>query len=110
VPKVTFIGAGSTVFAQNLTGDILSSPALRDTTELALMDIDPERLRTSETVASRVVDALGSKATVTATTDRRAAFDGADCVVTMMQVGGYRPAACACRSRFTEARAHRRRP
>jgi alpha-galactosidase len=92
VAKVAFIGAGSTVFAQNLTGDILSSPALRDTTELALMDIDPERLRTSETVASRVVTALGSKATVTATTDRRAALDGADYVVTMMQVGGYRPA------------------
>jgi alpha-galactosidase len=92
VARVTFIGAGSTVFAQNLTGDLLSSPALRDTTELTLMDIDPERLRTSEIVASRVADALGSKATITATTDRRVALDGADYVVTMLQVGGYRPA------------------
>lgn len=90
--KVTFIGAGSTVFAQNLTGDILSSPALRDTTTLALMDIDEERLRTSEVVARKVAEAVGAKAQVTATTDRRAALDGADYVVTMMQVGGYRPA------------------
>ena len=90
--KVAFIGAGSTVFARNLTVDLLSFDALRDTTELALMDIDEERLRTSETVARRAADSLGSRAGITATTDRRAALDGADYVVTMMQVGGYRPA------------------
>jgi alpha-galactosidase len=90
--KVAFVGAGSTVFARNLTGDILSAPALRDTTTLALMDVDPERLRTSEVVARRVAEALGSRATIEATTDRRAALDGADYVVTMLQVGGYRPA------------------
>ena len=92
MPKVTFIGAGSTVFAQNLTGDLLGLPALRDTTTLALMDVDPERLRTSEIVARRVAETLGSRATIEATTDRRAALDGADYVITMMQVGGYRPA------------------
>ena len=48
MPKVAFIGAGSTVFARNLTVDLLSFDALRDSTELALMDIDEERLRTSE--------------------------------------------------------------
>jgi len=41
--KITFIGAGSTVFAKNLLGDILSFPELADST-ISLMDIDPERL------------------------------------------------------------------
>ncbi|HEY3543246.1 MAG TPA: alpha-glucosidase/alpha-galactosidase [Gaiellaceae bacterium] len=92
MPKVAFIGAGSTVFARNLTIDLLGFEALRDSTELALMDIDEERLRTSETVARRVADHFDSRAIITATSDRRAALDGADYVVTMMQVGGYRPA------------------
>jgi alpha-galactosidase len=92
VPRVTFIGAGSTVFARNLTIDLLGFEALRDTTELVLMDIDEERLRTSETVARRVAEHFGAHASITATTDRRAAIDGADYVVTMVQIGGYRPA------------------
>ena len=92
MPKIAFIGAGSTVFAQNLIGDILGFDALRDTTTLALMDVDEQRLRTSEVVAHRVAEALGSSAHVEATTDRRAALDGAEYVITMMQVGGYRPA------------------
>jgi len=92
MPKVAFIGAGSTVFARNLTIDLLGFESLRDTAELALLDIDEERLRTSETVARRVAGHFGSRATITATNDRRAALDGADYVVTMMQVGGYRPA------------------
>ena len=92
MPKVAFIGAGSTVFARNLTSDLLGFEALRDSTELALMDIDEERLETSETVARRVAAAVGSRAAIAATTDRRAALDGADYVVTMLQVGGYVPA------------------
>jgi alpha-galactosidase len=92
MPKVAFIGAGSTVFARNLTVDLLGFETLRDTTELTLMDVDEERLRVSETVARRVADHFDSRAIVTATTDRRAAVDGADYVVTMFQVGGYEPA------------------
>jgi len=45
--KITFLGAGSTVFAKNVLGDSILSPALRDS-EFALYDIDPERLRDSE--------------------------------------------------------------
>ena len=45
--KIAFIGAGSTVFAKNLMGDILSYPELADS-HIALMDIDPERLKTSK--------------------------------------------------------------
>ena len=88
--KITFIGAGSTVFAKNLLGDILSFPELADA-EIALFDIDPERLHTSEIVAHKVADALGAKPTITATTDREAALDGADYALNMIQVGGYKP-------------------
>jgi alpha-galactosidase len=87
--KVAFIGAGSTVFAKTLIGDLLSFPELADDLTLALMDVDDERLRTSEVVASRLA---GPGVRVQATLDRRAALDGADYVVTMIQVGGYRPA------------------
>ena len=55
------------------------------------MDIDAERLRTAEVVTSRLIDAHGAGARVEATTDRRAALDGADYVVTSFQVGGYKP-------------------
>jgi len=88
--KITFIGAGSTVFAKNLLGDILSFPELAGA-DIRLHDIDEERLRTSEIVAHRVAHALGVRPRLTATTDRRRALDGADYVITMIQVGGYKP-------------------
>jgi alpha-galactosidase len=84
------IGAGSTVFAKNLLGDILSFPELKDS-HIALMDIDSERLRTSEIVAHKVGAAVGACPTITAHTDRRAAMEGADYVINMIQVGGYKP-------------------
>ena len=89
--KITFIGAGSTVFARRLLTDILSFPELAES-EIALHDIDAERLRTSEVVAGRVAEALGAHPTITATTERRAALNGADYAICMIQVGGYRPA------------------
>ncbi|MBI5876615.1 MAG: alpha-glucosidase/alpha-galactosidase [Chloroflexi bacterium] len=88
--KIAFIGAGSTVFAKNLLGDILSFPELSGA-QIALMDIDPERLRTSEIVALKVAAATGAHPQVTATADRRAALDGADYVISMFQVAGYKP-------------------
>ena len=88
--KITFIGAGSTVFAKNLLGDILSFPELADST-ISLMDIDPERLRTSEIVAHKVADFFSAKPKIEATLDRRAALDGADYAISMFQVGGYKP-------------------
>ena len=89
--KIAFIGAGSTVFAKNLIGDILSFPELANST-ISLMDIDPERLRTSQIVAHRMADFLGAKPVIEATLDRRAALDGADYALSMFQVGGYKPA------------------
>jgi alpha-galactosidase len=84
--KVTLIGAGSTVFARTLISDLVSFPDLADGLAVALMDIDAERLRATE----RMTAAAG--VAVEATLDRRAALVGADYVLTMFQVGGYRPA------------------
>jgi alpha-galactosidase len=89
--KITFLGAGSTVFAQNLLGDLLSFPEFADAT-FSLFDIDPKRLRTTEVVARRMAERLGIRPTIEAKTDRRAALDGADYAIGMYQVGGYRPA------------------
>jgi alpha-galactosidase len=90
MPKIAMIGAGSTVFAKNLLGDILSFPELAES-HVALMDIDAERLRVSEIVAHKVGTAVGSHPKITAHTDRRAALEGADYVINMIQVGGYEP-------------------
>jgi len=90
MPKIAFIGAGSTVFAKNLLGDIFSFPELGDAT-ISLMDIDEGRLATSEIVAHKVAETLAAHPTIVATTDRRAALDGADYAICMIQVGGYKP-------------------
>ncbi|HET9492776.1 MAG TPA: alpha-glucosidase/alpha-galactosidase, partial [Chloroflexia bacterium] len=90
MPKITFIGAGSTVFAKSLLGDILMFPELAGST-ISLFDIDPERLRVSEQVARALARSLGANPTIEATTDRRQALDGADYAINMIQVAGYRP-------------------
>jgi alpha-galactosidase len=86
--KVALIGAGSTVFARTLIGDLLSFPELADGLTIALMDIDADRLDASERIASM----LAPDVNVEATLDRRTALADADYVLTMFQVGGYRPA------------------
>ena len=88
--RIVFIGAGSTVFARNLMGDILSFPELSSST-IVLHDINEERLRTSEIVGHKIIETLGVTAKIEATTDRRAALAGANYVITMFQVGGYKP-------------------
>ena len=88
--KIAFIGAGSTVFAKNLLGDILSFPELANST-ISLMDIDPVRLRTSEIVAHKVAEFFEARPKIEATLDRRQALDGADYAISMFQVGGYKP-------------------
>jgi alpha-galactosidase len=90
-PTITFIGAGSTVFARNLLGDLLSYPELAQA-DIRLHDINTERLRASEIMAHKLAQAVGAAPRITATTDRRAALDGAGYVLTMFQVGGYEPA------------------
>jgi len=90
MPKIVFLGAGNTVFAKNLLGDILSFPALSEST-IALHDIDPERLDTTRVVGERIAKSLGVHPTIETHSDRRAALDGADYAIGMFQVGGYEP-------------------
>lgn len=87
---ITFIGAGSTVFTKNISGDILRRKELRDAT-IRLMDIDPKRLEESEIVVGKMAQTLGGHATVQTYTDQRRALEGADFVVCCFQVGGYDP-------------------
>ena len=86
--RIAFVGAGSVVFTKNLLGDIVDHPALRDV-EIALHDIDPDRLATAEAMARYVARELGAAPRISAHLDRRAAIDGSDFVLNMVQIGGY---------------------
>ncbi len=88
--KISFIGAGSTVFARNILSDCLSYPELSDGTYV-LFDINEERLRASETMAHHMAKAWNVNPTIIATTDPEKALEGADYAVNMIQVGGYDP-------------------
>ncbi len=93
--KITFLGAGSTVFAKNVLGDVLLTPALRKNLEIALYDIDETRLEESYIVIdkinrkyndgdAKIYKYLGVK-------DRKNALKDAKFVVNAIQVGGYEP-------------------
>ena len=90
-PKITFIGAGSSVFMKNIVGDLLQRPALAGA-RIALMDINEQRLEDSAVIAGKLVSTLGVPATIETFTDQRRALDGADFVVVCFQIGGYEPA------------------
>ena len=94
MPKIAFMGAGCTVFAKNILGDSMLSPALHDS-HIALYDLDGTRLEESR----RMIETLNNninenRATVTAhqgEANRQEALKGADYVVNAIQVGGYEP-------------------
>jgi alpha-galactosidase len=88
--KITFIGAGSTVFAKNILGDVMQTPALQGF-EIALFDIDGERLRDSEQMLLNLKQTSGSTCVVKAYSDRKEALRGARYIVNAIQVGGYDP-------------------
>jgi alpha-galactosidase len=90
-PKITFIGAGSSVFMKNIVGDVLQRPALTGA-RIALMDINPERLQESAVIAGKLIQTLGVPATIETFSNQREALDGADFVVVCFQIGGYDPA------------------
>ncbi|MBN1808984.1 MAG: alpha-glucosidase/alpha-galactosidase [Planctomycetes bacterium] len=94
MPKIAFMGAGSTIFAKNVIGDVMLTPALRES-EIALYDIDGARLRESKMMLdnlnrntnrgrAKIKGYLGAK-------NRKKALKGADYVVNAIQVGGYEP-------------------
>ena len=88
--KICLIGAGSTIFAKRLLGDILQTPGLQES-EIVLHDIDTERLKTSAIVTKRIIESLGLATSIFASQDRKKALQGVDYVILMMQVGGYKP-------------------
>lgn len=94
MPKITFMGAGSTVFARNVLGDCMCSPVLSDS-EIALYDIDGGRLKDSEIILSAINNNVnGGKAKIKCylgTENRREALRGADFIVDAIQVGLYDP-------------------
>lgn len=86
--KVTFIGAGSVIFAKQVMADILSFGELQDIT-FSLMDIDAERLRVAELMAKQFSRRIGGRAKIETTMDRRTALKDADYVIHAIQVGGH---------------------
>ncbi|EMS69391.1 alpha-glucosidase/alpha-galactosidase [Ruminiclostridium cellobioparum] len=86
--KVTFIGAGSVIFAKQVMADILSFSELQDIT-FSLMDIDAERLRVAELMAKQFSRRIGGRAKIETTMDRRTALKDADYVIHAIQVGGH---------------------
>ena len=92
--KITFVGAGSTVFAKNVLGDCMLTPSLRDA-EIALYDIDAQRLEESFLLITRINENVNEgRATVKkyhGVENRADALAGATFVVNAMQVGGYEP-------------------
>ena len=92
--KITFIGAGSTVFAKNVLGDCILTPELGEF-EIALYDIDPVRLNDSYMMLQNINKKYAGKADIRAYTNRKEALTGAEFVVNAIQVGGYRPCTVA---------------
>jgi alpha-galactosidase len=87
MPKVTFIGAGSAVFARQLMTDVLAIDGL-DEGVFALVDVDPMRLDLAKRIAERLVELKGKRWTVQASTDRRDVLAGTDYVINSIEVAG----------------------
>ena len=93
MPKITFMGAGSTVFAKNVLGDSMMTPALQESV-IALYDIDATRLDESAAMLEAINRNNGAKARIEkylGVERRREALKGANYVVNAIQVGGYDP-------------------
>ena len=92
--KITFMGAGSTVFARNVLGDVMCTPALWDA-EIALYDIDADRLEESKIILDAINANINeNRATIKTylgVENRKDALRGANFVVNAIQVGGYEP-------------------
>ncbi|MBK8076169.1 MAG: alpha-glucosidase/alpha-galactosidase [Kineosporiaceae bacterium] len=96
MPRICFVGAGSVVFTRQLLRDLMRMPDLLDAgvLEIALHDIDPQRLAVARATADQVVARLAPAAAasgrvrISDSPDRRTAVAGSDFVVNMVQVGG----------------------
>ena len=92
--KITFMGAGSTIFARNVLGDCMCVESLRDA-EMALYDIDGQRLQESEAMLQAINTNINAgRAKIKCylgVENRKEALRGAQFVVNAIQVGGYEP-------------------
>jgi alpha-galactosidase len=92
--KITFMGAGSSVFANNVLGDSMCTDSLRDG-EIALYDIDGARLKESllmlETINRNINQSRARIRAYLGVPHRKKALQGADFVVNAVQIGGYKP-------------------
>lgn len=88
--KVTFLGAGSTVFVKNVVGDLILTPEI-GSFEIALFDINAERMEDSRRLIEHLNKKYNGKATVKTYTDRKESLRGSDFVINAIQVGGYEP-------------------
>ncbi|MFW6282109.1 MAG: alpha-glucosidase/alpha-galactosidase, partial [bacterium] len=89
--KITFLGAGSTIFAKNILGDCILTPALNGS-ELALFDIDYERLKESKMILDNINKNNNNTVSIVSYKSRKAALKESDYVINAIQVGGYEPA------------------
>ena len=87
MPKVTFVGAGSAVFARQLITDILAIDGLDDGV-FALVDIDATRLDLAKRIAERLVELKGKRWKVEASTDRLDVLEGTDYLINSIEVAG----------------------
>lgn len=92
--KITFIGAGSTIFAKNVLGDCMLTEALRDS-EIALYDIDEERLMESklmlDNINKNMNEGRAKIETYLGVEERKSALRDAKYIINAIQVGGYEP-------------------
>ncbi len=92
--KITFLGAGSTVFAKNVLGDCMFEPSLRDG-HFALYDIDRQRLEESKLMLDVLNHNINEDRATISThlgpQQRKEALRGANYVINAIQVGGYDP-------------------
>jgi len=89
--KITFMGAGSSVFAKNVLGDVMLTPAIQNC-NIALYDIDEVRLEESYNMLCIInKNCNEGRASITKYTDRKEALRGASYIVNAIQVGGYEP-------------------
>lgn len=88
--RITFLGAGSTIFAKNVLGDCILTKELKEF-EIALYDIDEERMNDSYIMLSKINKKYQGLAIINKYTDRMDALRGARYVINAIQVGGYKP-------------------
>lgn len=88
--KITFLGAGSTIFAKNVLGDCILTPSLNEF-EIYLYDIDDIRLNDSYNMLTNINKKYNGKAIIYKTLNRKEALKDAMFVVNAIQVGGYKP-------------------